>query len=417
MIEIEAFRGVRYNDELKDRMEKLITLPYDKINENKKEEYIKKDPYNFVRIILNEHDEAKKTLTEWMKKDILIREEKPSFYFYIQEFFHPYTQKSLKRKGIITLLKIEDFGKNIFPHEKILDKPKIDRLNLIRKTQANLGQIFMLYKDKENIIIPQIEHFLREVKPIYDFLDETNHHNLLWRIDDEDLIKMIKELFKEKKLFIADGHHRYEVSNIYRKEMKDKLNTFSFPETPEYVMVTLVNAYNNGIVILPTHRAVKIKNNVKKVLKKWESYFQIEEIYGEKKLRELMSNEKKNHVIGLYMDNRYMLMKPYMDKIKEFFDLSKSKRWNLLDVNILHRSIIDNLEVEDIKFFREWHEGIEIANQDIENSMCFFLNPTEISDVLDIAKNLEKMPQKSTDFYPKLPSGLILNKMRLKEQE
>ncbi len=407
---IEAFHGIRYNDKFKKEIDKIITLPYDKIDPIQKKVYMEKHPYNFVHLILNEHKKAKELLKEWLSKDILIRDTDPSLYFYVQEFAHPITGKILKRKGIISLVKLEDFGKNIFPHEKTLKKPKEDRLNLIRETQANLGQIFMLYKDEGDSIINYIEKNLSG-SCVYNFSGEPGKSHKLWKISNLSLIDKIKEAFEAKRIFIADGHHRYEVSNIYRKEMKDRIKEFTYPENPEFVMATLVNVFQESITILPTHRKIKTEMKDIDLLKVWKNYFTIHQVNSREVLKKILLEKAKEHPIGVHIKDKYILLIPMMEKIKKFFDPKRSIKWNLLDVNILHRVIIDNMKILDLNFFREWDE--------CKNSgyICFFLNPTNKFDVLDIAEKLEKMPQKSTDFYPKLPSGLIINKMRLKEEK
>ncbi len=412
---IESFRGVRYNKNLSQYMDKLITLPYDKIDIKKKKEYIEKHPYNFVNLILNDHEKAKKILNKWMEEGILVRENSPSIYFYVQEFYHPITQKKLKRKGIITLLKLEDFGNGIFPHEKTLKKPKEDRLNLLRKTQANLGQIFILYEDKENRIISQIEDSIISQDHLYNFSGEPGTHHGLWKIEEKNIIDKVKTLIKEKDLFIADGHHRYEVSNVYRKEMREKINLFSYPENPEFVMATLINIHEESIVILPTHRYIKLKSNPENIINICKLFFEIKHVNNKEELKIELEKTKENHAIGMYLKEKYIVLIPILEKLEAFFDNTKSIKWNMLDVNILHRGIIDKLDIESIEFFRDFDECLLKANKSPSYSACFFLNPTSKFDILEIARRLEKMPQKSTDFYPKIPSGLVLNKMILKK--
>ncbi len=414
---IEPFRGIRYAGEFSHKMSDIITLPYDKIDPQKREAYIKRNPYNFVNLILNEHKKSKELLEEWLKRGILVRDEKPSLYFYIQQFLHPFTQKPLRRKGIITLIKLEDFGKNIYPHEKTLKKPKEDRLNLLRKTQANFGQIFMLYEDKEDNIMSFMVEYVSNNSPVYDFDGAPGTHHTLWKIEDREIIEKIKDIVEDKKLFIADGHHRYEVSNIYRKEMKEKIDLFEYPENPDFVMGTLVNVYDESIVILPTHRYVKVRDSLSDFLDRWSRYFVIKQIDNMEKLRNTLEENLGKHAIGVHLQDKYYLFISKLKDIEKFFDKEKSKKWNMLDVNILHRVIIDNLNIDEIKFFRTWENCIKEKSIEDNKTICFFLNPTEKLDLLEIAKRLEKMPQKSTDFYPKLPSGLVINKMVLKNQE
>ncbi len=414
---IEPFRGVRYNEKFEKTLGNIITPPYDKIDKEEIEIYKKKNPYNFVNLILNDHEEAKKLLTRWLKEGILVRDTTPSLYYYIQEFEHPITGKTLKRKSIIALIKLEEFGNGIFPHEKTLQKPKEDRLNLLRKTNANLGQVFMLYEDKKDTIVHFIENSIQKKNPLYSFEGVLGKHHTLWKINDKETIESVKEMLLGKDLVIADGHHRYEVSNIYKKEMKKNINQFSYPENPEFVMGTLVNIYSESIVILPTHRYIEIEENIEDLIKKWRTYFYIKEVDKATDLKKLMEQKKDSHPIGAYTQERYLLLTPIEERLVKFFDWKKSKRWNMLDVNILHRAIIEHIKIKQINFFREWERCLSDKIRKNSNYICFFLNPTDKFDVLKIAKKLEKMPQKSTDFYPKLPSGLILNKMILKDEK
>ena len=181
-------------------------------------------------------------------------------------------------------------------------------------------------------------------------------------------------------------------------------------------MCTIVNVCNKGIIILPTHRYVKFQNNIEEKIRTWENYFHIKEIKTITELREKLKKDKNKKVIGIYYNKKYLLLYTKLENIKKFFNKDKSYEWNTLDVNILHNVILNSIEEKEIEFIREWELCIKKVDTN-KNSLCFFLNPTEPDTVLKIAKNLEKLPQKSTDFYPKLPSGLILNKMRLKNNK
>ncbi|MFQ6084350.1 MAG: DUF1015 family protein, partial [Candidatus Aminicenantia bacterium] len=266
MAELQPFKGIRYNSEQLP-MEKLITEPYDRIPSSMQEEYYQRHPYNIIRIILgkdiesdhpekNKYKRAKIYLDEWLKKGILIKEDKESFYIYQQEF--KVNDQWKKRTGLIARVKLEDFSlKKVLPHERTFPKPKEDRLNLLRATNSNTEQIFLLYQDEANRINQIINQILADSYLACNIKDEDEIIHKLWVIKDEKTIKDIQELMKDKVLIIADGHHRYETSLNYRDEIRKKLGQVRGDEPFNYIMMTLFNLDDPGLIILPTYRLVK----------------------------------------------------------------------------------------------------------------------------------------------------------------
>jgi len=414
MAEIRPFRGIRYNREEIEEIASVITLPYDKITPELQERYYNRHPYNYVRIVLpkedNRYELAKERIEEWQKNRILIRDEKPAFYLYYQEFERDGRHL---RKGLVAALRLEEFEKGIvLPHEKTLSKPKEDRLKMMRATRKNLGHVFMLYSDKEDRINRAFEHTTQR-PPEIEVRDEFGITHRLWKEEDSEVIEEVKGLMRDKVLLIADGHHRYETSLSYRNEIK---KTNPDPLAPfNYRMVTLVNLFDPGLLILPTHRLIfNLKElEMGRVLEEMGKYFHLEEIAAEKikdRLKELASL----HSFGMYTLQGSYLLTLKDESVLEEFVKNRSQEYRTLDVTILHSLIIENIlgipseKVEEhIRYEREAGEAMEKVRKG-EFQIAFLLNPTKATQVERVARQKERMPQKSTDFYPKLASGLTI---------
>lgn len=365
--------------------------------------YLAASPYNLVRIILGErystdnpadnvYTRAAQHLDEWTRDGILAQDPKPGFYAYFQDFAVPDTSERATRMGFIGLGKIEDYATGIvYRHEQTLSGPKKDRLELLRHTRGHYGQIFMLYPDREGAV-DQVLAKAATGTPILDVLDEYDARHRLWPITDT---AAIQELMLDKKLLIADGHHRYETALAYRNEN---------PGTPaaEYVMMTFVNMYSPGLKILATHR----------VLRNLEG-FQAAALLTTARsagwsVREGMP-EKDRHSsvrIGLVAGSRA-------------YTLERERRENELDVPVLHTEILGGLlGISEEAVRDEQHityvRGIDAAVAEVREKgaqAAFLLDPTPIDDMARIAFAGGVMPQKSTDFYPKLLSGVTIYRL------
>lgn len=410
MAEIRSFKGIRYNKN-KVALKDVVTQPYDKINPSMQSEYYEKSPYNIVRIILNKEDDrytvASKRFGEWLQQQVLIQETEPSIYPYFQQFVTPQGETKT-RKGFCALLKLEEFSTGIvLPHERTLSGPKEDRLKLLRATRANLEQIFLLYSDRDNAISGLIEKNTQS-SPIID-VPETYEQGVVhkvWKISDSAVLNQIINLMKSKTLLIADGHHRYETSLNYKRENP----------SATHMMVTFVAMEDPGLLILPTHRALyKIDRN--KFNTKISDFFTTKEY---KSKDEMMKELKgKKHTFGLY-DGKFRLVAL---KDKKLIDTAVEKGRNFeyrnLDVTVLHSLILEQVlglsketitRKENIDYLRNLDDGIKGIDAK-KYDLFFILNPTKMEEVRDISSKREVMPQKSTDFYPKLISGLVMNKL------
>jgi len=437
MAEIQPFRGLRYNTE-KVKLEEVITEPYDRIPPVLQEEYYQRNPYNVVRIILGKDDDpehperdkykrAKIYLDEWQKKGILIREEKKALYIYEQEFEVQGEMK--KRMGLIARVRLEEFSsKKVLPHEKTFPKHKADRLNLLRATNTNTGQIFLLYKDDDRRVSRALEEALREAELCAEVEDEDHFTHRLWIIKNREAIQNIQQAMDDKVLIIADGHHRYETSLNYMKEKLAQEKEVKGDEPFHYIMMTLFRLDDPGLVILPTFRLVKglDRFSEEKFREILSPYFDIQAISSPNPLEQgvlakIQSQVNgENHTFAAYVG---LLKKFFILRLKseELLDKEinegKSRAWKRLNVAILHSLIIDKLEPltsssftleNNVSYIRNLEEGVQKVKNG-EYQILFILRPTQLQQIREVVENGELMPHKSTDFFPKLKSGLVMN--------
>lgn len=439
MAEIQPFQGLRYNTE-KIKLEEVITEPYDRIHPSLQEEYYQRNPYNFVRVILGkeddpEHPEKNKYqraaiyLEEWGKEGILLREEKKALYLYEQEF-EVYGEKKIRR-GLVARVKLEEFSsKKVLPHEKTFPKHKIDRLNLLRATNTNTGQIFLLYQDDDLHVTQAIEEAFKQAEIGAEVLDEDNFRHRLWVIKDKEAIRRIQQAMRDKVLIIADGHHRYETSLNYRREKLAQLKDVKGDESFNYIMMTLFKIDDPGLVILPTYRLIKgldklRQESFKEIL---ASDFDISELSTLNPLEKQALEEIQHQV-----NNNPYTYAAYISPLKKFYilrlkseeildkeiDEGKSKEWKRLDVAILHSLIIDKLQSlssvsfsleNNVSYIRNLEQGLKKVIEG-EFQIIFLLKSASLNQIREVVENGELMPHKSTDFFPKLKSGLVINSL------
>jgi uncharacterized protein (DUF1015 family) len=396
-MKIMPFKGILY-DTKKVKISDVVTLPYDKISAGQKDIYEKKSPYSMVHLILPKSDEkAGSLLGEWIQSGILKQDEKEAIYVYEQEYKYRGGSKKTRR-GFIALLEVKPFGKDtIMPHEKTFSKVVEGRMNLLHACQANIEQIFVLYTGK-NI------NKLLNGKPQINFKDEFGITHRLWPIMDVKNIKNIQNAINKSCLFIADGHHRYTASLQHKEKMHGD----------NFIMATFVNAKDSGLTILPTHRVLKEvpKLDEKKFIAELEKYFKIKKGF--------VKNAKGKHVFKIYIgrDKKYTIILKDNVSLGSVLGIKRPHAWLYLDVNILHLLILkhvmgmDTTVMEDegnIVYVREEEEAIEMVDNK-KARIAFILNPTKIEEVKEIVELNDVMPHKSTDFYPKMHSGLVIRK-------
>lgn len=392
-MQILPFQGILY-DTKKVNLNDVVTLPYDKITAEQRSLYEKRSPYNMVHLILpKSHENAKVLFDKWQKEGVIREDKIQSIYIYEQEYEYP-KRVAKTRRGFIALLKVMPFGKDtIMPHERTFSKIVEERMQLLDSTQANIEQIFILYNG-DNI------SKLLDGKPARKLTDEFGITHKLWGITNAEIIKDIQKSIDKAQLFIADGHHRYTAALMYEEKMKGD----------DYVMATFVDSNDPGLTILPTHRVLLDVPELKDewLIEKLKEYF----IVKKQKI------DKDS--IGVYLggDGFYSLNLKKDISLDKTLGLSRPRPWLYLDVNILHLLIIkhiigidtQNLTKEgNIVYLREEEEAIKMVKNK-KARIAFLLNPTRIEQVKEIVSLSEVMPHKSTDFYPKLHSGLVMRK-------
>jgi uncharacterized protein (DUF1015 family) len=409
LAKIYPFQPYRYSEKA-GPLGDLITQPYDKITPAMQSAYLAKSPYNLVRVILgprqpedsatnNTYTRASAFLNEWIASGILARESEPAVFPYFQEFTVPDTGERLVRKGFIGLGAVEDYSaKIVHRHEQTLSGPKKDRLELLRHTHAHFGQLFMLYPDPEGAIDAILDQ-AAAAPPLGEVTDEYGVVHRIWKITDPS---RIQELMADKKLVIADGHHRYETALAFRDEN---------PNLPgaDRVMMTFINMYSPGLQILATHRLV---NGIADdhfpdgFLKNAAQDFKVDEIASLDQLKSAWSECGNRTIIGAAIGSR-------------LFTLEERDASDELDVRILHEVALGKVlgigeeAVRDEKHLR-YIRGIDAAVEEARQGraqIAFLLKPTSVQQVADTSFAGGVMPQKSTDFYPKVLTGLAIYKL------
>lgn len=437
MVKLFPFRGVLYNKKKVKNLAKVISPPYDIIPPAMQDALYESSDFNMVRIILgkefpgdneynNRYVRAAASFEGWLRHGILAQDDKPAIYVYEQKF--KFNRKTYSRVGIITLLRLEEIGMGkVFPHEHTLSKPKQDRIELMRAASANFDCVFSLFSDEKGKFQKIIKKLMRR-KPDYDVKDPVYGSNRLWRATQKSVIARIQKEFRDKPVFIADGHHRYEAALRFKNEMKLRNTRFTEEETYNHVMMYFTPIENQGLVILPIHRMIKTlpATDVQRILAQLGAYFEIKEFpFGKKSekrtRKKLMAELAKNrewHAFGFYFKEEphkyYLLTMKDEAVMQDLIEEDKPWAWKKLDVTILHALVFEDvleLTGEDHwTFTRDEDEALDQVKNG-EAALSVLLNPTKIEEIVAIAGKYERMPQKSTYFYPKLTTGLVMNKI------
>jgi uncharacterized protein (DUF1015 family) len=430
MAEIIPFKALRY-DSRQVKLEDVLTQPYDKITPEMQAKYYERSPNNLVRIILgkpgetdtssfNVYTRAAEYLHDWRSAGLLKQESTPAIFVYSQTFIVPGTREAVERRGLIALGRLHDYSDGVvFRHEQTLSKPRQDRLNLLRATRAHFGQIFMLYSDPESEI-ESLLHTRTKEEPESSVLDEYETLHRLWRIDDPALIAAVQQKMHSKKLLIADGHHRYETALAYRDERRAETSNSGSNAPYEYVMMTLVPMESPGLVILPTHRIVHGLSTFDRenMLEHAARFFDIDRIdlRTESRSATTLLGEAGAHCTAFVAVTRQgpYLMRAKKTPVREALS-ELPARQRELDVVQLHRILLERIlgiseeairNQEHVRYERDAFQAISWVRQGA--NVAFLMNPARIEQVSEIAFAGDVLPQKSTDFYPKLLSGLTI---------
>ena len=428
MAEVRPFRALLYNANKINDYSHVMAPPYDVISEGMREELYEKDPHNIIRLILgrdlegdnaeeNKYTRAKSFLDEWIKEGIMLKDDKESFYIYSQEY--DIKGEKCRRIGFLGLMRIE--GEDmVVPHEKTHSKPKEDRLNLIQKVESNLSPIFTLYDDENKAVSEVLEKAISSEEPIIDIVIGDVRHEL-WRLSEASSVEKITLAMKDKKVFIADGHHRYEVARTYRDLMRKESSYDGRADDVLMFFADMMDADN--LTVLATHRVLKDISGLseEEVIEKLSVNFELTECESLEDLVErLEENSQEAYYYGFFGGKKYIMLKAKeAEELKEKMDKTKKDEWKGLDVSLLHSALFDNiLSLKDregnITYVKEPEEGVSLVEEG-SHACVFFLNPTKLSQLKKVAEAGEVMPQKSTFFYPKLLTGLVINKFEKSE--
>ncbi|MFA4844715.1 MAG: DUF1015 domain-containing protein [Candidatus Margulisiibacteriota bacterium] len=438
MVRIFPFRGIFYNTKKIKHLSKVTSPPYDIISPEQQGELYKLSDFNFVRMILgkefsgdgpynNRYVRAAAFLDGWLRHKIMLQDDEPAFYLYEQIF--SCQGKKYVRIGFFGILRLEDSGRaKVHPHEETYPKAKLDRLNLMRATHANLDSVFSFYSDPKEKIIKTLKPFMKR-KPLLEVRDRDNVVHRVWRVDKKAAISRIMLEMKDKPAFIADGHHRFEAAIRYKNELKLRNTKFSEDESYNHVLMYFTPIEGKGLAVLPIHRVISNVAYFDSLHFEQDlaSYYDVvpypagkksSEAVRKKLMKDLAKAGETKHAFGLYLGNyRYFLLTLRDEaSIDEMVAEEKPKAWKHLDVTILHYTIFERLlnianETEDkVTYFKNDLDAIKAADEPGAN-FAILLNGTKVEEIIAVAGELEKMPHKSTYFYPKLLSGLIVNRL------
>ncbi|MCF7958002.1 MAG: DUF1015 domain-containing protein [Phycisphaerae bacterium] len=435
---IKPFKAYRYDSDVTGNPGECIAPPYDVIDSDQQEKLYQQSPFNIVRLNKgkvnaddsqsdNVYTRANTHLRDFIEKGALKQDKSESVYVYSQDFTIAGT--AYRRTGFIALGELEEYGGGIKPHEQTLAGPKADRLNLMRATSTQIGQIFMLYSDAEQTIDTIMAEAAKGPE-LLSLTDEDNVLHQLFAITNPGQLETIQKVMADKSVFIADGHHRYETALNYYNETKDP--------NARYRMMTFINTHNEGLVILPTHRLIKNVGDFdpETLIEKMKAYFDVaimpyEDMLDKKEKNQTMQMalnleyENGEHAFGMYFNNGAFYIATLRDvAVMAEISPDMSDAWRALDVSILHKLILEKMLGIDeaaltaqtnVEYIKDFGPATLHAMDKVDTGECqglFFLNTTRPADVENVAKEGEKMPQKSTFFFPKIFSGLTLNVLK-----
>jgi uncharacterized protein (DUF1015 family) len=424
MADVRGLRGLYYNPARIPDASNVISLPYDVISPEHRQEYIQRSEFNIVRLILPDgadpYAEADRLAKEWIREGILIQDQEPCVYLYHQTF-RTNEGEEKTRTGFLARVRLEDFDKGVvLPHEATLFAPKEDRLKLLRASKINFSAIFSLYSDPTHEIDSILQHFT-SAPPRFSVADESGILNRVWAVRDVAAIQKVQEIMQNHWVLIADGHHRYESCLVYRDEQR-KNN--SDPEAPfNFTLMYFSNIHHPGIAISPYNRAVADLPswNPQDILRKSEKYFDQERFDNrDRAVQAAKENSARTAFTALVrgIDGAVLFkLKPGVD-LKSIYPKNTPEVVMNLDVNVLHKLFLNEiLGITDddvkkqtyIKYFKDLEEERRAFDSG-KLQIAFFLNPTRVDQVVEAAKAGLKMPQKSTFFYPKIMTGFVMNK-------
>ena len=443
MAQVYPFRAFRYNP-ARAPFDRILTQPYDKISPTMQEKYYAADPHNLIAVEKgraypgdtpqnNVYTRAAAALNDWIREHVVVRDPAPAFYAYTQEYAVPGTEELRTRQGFIGAGKLEEYSARVvFRHEHTLSGPKADRLELLQHTKTHTGQLFMLYSDPQRRIHAILAEAEEAAAPATEMRDECGVLHRLWVIAEPQRVAAIQKAMEHQKLVIADGHHRYETALNYRNECRTRAGKID-PEAPyERAMMTFINTRSEGLTILPTHRVAAHLHDFSwtSVRRHLEPWFTAEEFpfsgsgersEAKRKFLAILARARAKRAIGVYPATDAQKRAFYVLTLREGASLAQllpnvSPLQRELDVVLLHEGILEPAlgitpqavtAEANLTYEREALAAIDAVDSG-RAQISFLLNPCDVEQVMKIATAGEVMPQKSTDFYPKLMSGITM---------
>ncbi len=431
MASVYPFRGFRYSQAAVGDLNLVVTQPYDKITPSMQDEYYRRSPHSVVRITLNTekrkepntgYPEAGSTFRQWIRQGVLIQDARPAIYAYYQEYV--IDGKTKLQKGFITLLDLKYSSSGILPHEHTLAAPKEDRLHLMRSIEANEDQIFMLYADGALTVDRIMDHCVSGRQPEIEVADEYGAIHRIWTITEPGALKEIRDAMLLQKLIIADGHHRFETSVSFMHECERQNWSPAGAESFDKRMATCFNSAG-GVTILPTHRLVRDlpQFDAQSFLRDIEPSFSIKSLSSADALGAKMKEGIGEKVFGFYAGTPrgFHLLCLREPALQDPLLLKHAEAYRDLDVSVLHALLLERyLGIDEDKIAAQAHVDYarerEFCIRSVDegrHQAAFFLNPTTVEQMQRIASAGERLPQKSTDFYPKLLTGLVFMQMKI----
>ena len=437
MAKLRPFRAVRYR--LAD-LSAVVSQPYDRIGPDLQQRYYGLSPHNVVRIVQGQaltgdlpdrpdgpsvYTRARATYDLWQASGVLTRDPRPALYVYHQIFSVDGTVHT--RKAFVAALLLTPFEQGVvLPHERTLAAPKEDRLRLMRAMAVNPELVFVLYPDPANRVVSLLDSAIagRAADATATELLESDVRQQLWAVTDRAVIRAVQEEMAPKVgLVIADGHHRYETALRYSCEMHATYPGAPADATFSYGMVSLVSMDDPGLVILPTHREVfDCPTAPAQVLAEVATDFQVTPTADLDACLAQMKAYEGRHAFGFYADHRFwVLALKHPDRVDSLIAIDRSPAWKSLDVTILHEIVLQSIvglsqQAQEAQTNLRYHRDAAVAVAQVnsgQGNYAFLLNPTRVTQVRACAERGERMPQKSTDFYPKMITGLTMLPMDL----
>jgi uncharacterized protein (DUF1015 family) len=416
LVDIRPFKAIKYTPKA-GNPETLVTQPYDKIDSEMQKKYYEKSPYNYCRLILpietDKYHVAQQRIEQWLKDGVMERTVQPAIFVSRQEYsIHG---KKLARTGLIAALRLYPYSENmVFPHEFTHSAPKADRLNMLRTVQKDLEQVFLMYPDPENKTIDFFKE-IAKTAPLAQVTDPDGVEHTVWQVTDSEKIRFIQQVLSEKKMVINDGHHRYESALAYRDEMRAK-GDWNEDSAFNFHMCYMVPVQDEGLVVRPTHRLLKNVKITPAVMEEIKRYFTITDITPNvEAIDKYLANHINEHAFCVYDGkNAYGLTMKHEENVYQFVKAHTSKETKIFDVVILRDIVFaiilktGELKIDENILYERWaKDAMEKVNQG-KASVAFLVNPISAKAVAELALQHERLPEKSTDFYPKPLSGFMM---------